>query len=171
MASTPQGGKQAWAWGDSQMDSSRFASDSWGAEPEPFSSPFPPLQTRQGAAATSRVSLPPVTPIEKYHLLPSVPGLTLRTSHRWGLWCSPMAKNLEGASRYQRRPAFFLCLENAHWPRGGRCWEEGSCAGNCLCLPTRSSQMPRPASARQRGPGDTQTPPKKLTPRGKSSHP
>lgn len=46
MALTPQGGKQAWAGGDSQMDSSRFASDSWGAEPGRSSCPS--HHSRQG---------------------------------------------------------------------------------------------------------------------------
>lgn len=49
--------------GDGQMDSSRSASDSWGAEPGCASPPPPPRPTvtphRRGAAATSRVSLPP----------------------------------------------------------------------------------------------------------------
>lgn len=41
-ALTPWGGKQAWARGNSQMDSSQFASDSWGAEPGHSSRPSPP---------------------------------------------------------------------------------------------------------------------------------
>lgn len=142
-----------------------------GEQSQDAAHPPPPLQTRRGVAATSRISLPlhplkSATCFYQYQGWPSGP-------HAGDVCVAPQQpRAFKTPHNYQPLLAFTLSPVNTHWRGVGGVGRKDLLLENCLCLPSRQLQVPRSSQLSQRvriqGHPDS---PRRQTRCSQSSHP